>query len=861
MPRARPQRPIQTHPRPAPAAYPPRPGRPMRVTRWRQVASGLLGLLTIAWITSLPLAPFPPLPEQPAGPLDAPLLRVAPSAPSWRDTLVIDLIVNAPGVQQQRGHLRWIQGRQRASMAVTFLANGHPQRLVLPIGTHPAWRGAVSSPRLGLLHPDGLTVTITQVQYGQRSPWALDALLLRGLAPLLPAFPPWSHAVLLVAALLSGLLALLWPGSHWRQRLAVGGVLLGVGSGGATILAQVRLLLVLIADYGTLDTATAIARSPQYDEHPQAMIALARHADDLPNGPILLLDQNSSSDLLHRARYLLYPRRVDQHSPQTNPTDLPRMIAAEYVGVMERTPREQPPVPGWERIGSPTDPIALWRAPGIPAASLRPPVTGPVTLPLLAGLGLVGLVGWSLAGLVSGRGGLRLLNAWPLGVSLLAGWMWILAVSGITWSWSNIGLPLLLGAGLLCWVEWQRAGAPALRIRWPRLTWHWEHVGGLLIGLLMAAVMVQALLLPFTDRDTWRMWGLKGQAFYLDGDLAPVLRMYHQENVHHPAYPPAQPLVQAWLYLTMGGLDERLVKVIFPLWYLICVVAVGWIARQWTTRRAALGWMLLLATTPLMLDHATLANADLPLAVPLLLGGYTLSCWITEGRPMWLVGSVLLLASAAGIKLDGTYLGAGMLLAAVLVRGMTVRGRRCRRQTIGHGVLALCAFVALLLPWYAYTQALDLRSDIPGTAQLIQAGGELLWEGFRVIGAELLLSYNNSSLGLLGGGYGVLWLLCGAALLVGWQQIRQDAVLQFVLLVLLGGFLFYLGIYTLRPYYSIERYLLHLAPLAVVAAARATRPLAPLPRPHPPDGPAPAHGQTPSGRRTARRTARGRAVG
>lgn len=181
-----------------------------------------------------------------------------------------------------------------------------------------------------------------------------------------------------------------------------------------------------------------------------------------------------------------------------------------------------------------------------------------------------------------------------------------------------------------------------------------------------------------------------------------------------------------------------------------------------------------------------------------------------------------------------------------------------RRQTLGHGSLALGAFVALLLPWHGYTQALDLRSDIPGTARLVQAGGQLLWEGIRVIGAELLLSYNNSALGLLGGGYGVLWLVCGGALLVGWRQIRPDAVLQFLLLVLLGGVLFYLGIYTLRPYYSIERYLLHLAPLAVVAAARATRSLTPLPHSHAPDGPTPAPGRPPSGRGVSRRSSRGR---
>jgi len=111
--------------------------RPVTITRLQRSIAVVLGLLTIAWISSLPLAPFLQLPAQPPRTVDAPLLRAPPPSPTWRDTLVIDLAVTAPGVQQQRGRLLWTQGHQRASMAVTLLADGRPSAWCSPSAPTP----------------------------------------------------------------------------------------------------------------------------------------------------------------------------------------------------------------------------------------------------------------------------------------------------------------------------------------------------------------------------------------------------------------------------------------------------------------------------------------------------------------------------------------------------------------------------------------------------------------------------------------------------------------------------------------------------------------------------------------------------
>jgi hypothetical protein len=226
---------------------------------------------------------------------------------------------------------------------------------------------------------------------------------------------------------------------------------------------------------------------------------------------------------------------------------------------------------------------------------------------------------------------------------------------------------------------------------------------------------------------------------------------------------------------------------------------------------------------PLYLDHATLDNADLPLAVAMLLGGIGLAGWVESGERSEIVGGAVALGAAAWIKLDGMYLGAGMLGVALLVRLVVYRRDRSHwRPVLTEGLLAGAIFAALVVPWVGYTRLLGL-SDLPALAALQHDGWALFWEGLVVIGAEVLFSYNNSSMGLLGGGYGAFWFVCFGGLVVGWRRLRNDTVLWFLLLVVAGGCACYLAVYTVRPYFSVERYLLHLAPLVLLAAARAGR--------------------------------------
>jgi Dolichyl-phosphate-mannose-protein mannosyltransferase len=780
-------------------------------------------LILALFLVLIILAPVPSVVSLPLSAPDQPLVQQLPTTPT-SDDLLVGEIATPPLSQQQHLLLTWTQDNQhRHALPLTVLADGRTQQLAIPVGAHPGWRGEVRNVRLVAPYQKGV-VQVERMDLVRRSPLAPDLWLLRALHPALPILPPYANVQLFLVAMLGAGMALTLPWSHWRHRLALLGLLLAAGSGVWTGVSQLGVLSTATTTYGTMSDAQAVAHAPAYEAGPEAITQLVAIAAQLPDGPVLLLDVSPAGDLLHRARYLFYPRKVDVRSPQDAPTAIPQVLVDHYVAAIQLIPTEQPPAPGWERIATGEGPLAIWRSPGLPPMTPRPAVAWPAAaLPLLGGLTLILVAGWASAGALGWRGVFQLGAAWPLGTALLAWWMWLLDIVGLPWSVWSVGLPLLGGAGFLGWYMWRHHGQMPLCLELPRLRLHWSLLGWALVALLTGCVLVQAVLLPLTDRDSWTIWGLKSQAFFLDGSIEPVLSIYRGVDAHHASYPPAQPLAQTWLYLMMGGLSERLAKAIFPLWYLAGVLLTWWTCRRWTSRTVGLGWALLLATTPLYLDHATLANADLPLAVALQLGGIALACWVETGERRWIVGGAVALSAAAWLKLDGSYLGAGMLLAALLVAPLRRRGMHApRHRALVDGALALGLFAALVLPWLGYTRLLGLN-DLPGLESFQGDGWALLWEGIAVIGAEVLFSYNNSSMGLLGGGYGMFWLVCLGALAVGWRRLHSDAVLWFLLLIIAGGFAFYLAIYTVRPYYSVERYLLHLAPLALLAAARASR--------------------------------------
>jgi 4-amino-4-deoxy-L-arabinose transferase-like glycosyltransferase len=780
----------------------------------------VLGLLSIAWIASILLICLTPSKPLISTTNRRPLLAQHWPMASWRDTLVLDLAIGDRGVQQRHGTIVWGHDRHLYQLPLHALADGRIHRYVIPVGAHPEWRGTIGDLRLYFPQPAELKM-VSAAQLIRRPPWALEQLFLRMLFSLLIAAPPWEHVALAFAGLLGIGLALLCPIGAMRRRLVIVAVLLGIAGGTPAVWQQLKLTSALPLAYAHLDEVAAARLAPAYNEPAEINTALVDLASRLPTGPVLLFDQDARSYLAYRSRYLFYPRRIDVTTERLRPAVVAEVLRRGYTSIIGRG--QAPALPaGWQRLDAPGG-LTVLTVPGTPPPAPTA-ATGPLAwLGLLGGLVLVASLGWSIAGLFGLRGGERLAGAWVLGTSATAWWMVALVWLGGAWSWWSVGGPLGALATILGVYASRRAApiehAPA-ELSSACASWGSRlsiYGAWLLLLVLFGSVTVHSTLLPFTDQDTWSLWGLRGRAFYLDQALHPLLLMYRGQDLHQPAYPPAHSLLQTWGYLAMGGLNERLVKLIFPIWYAVLVGLVGLICRRWGSQRQALGWALLMATTPLLLDHATLGNADLPLAVAWLVGVVSLCRWIESSRRRWLLYGAVALAGGAWIKLDGLYFGVYAIGAAALLKSWLARRFA---EGLGPGLAALAIVLALTLPWPIYAASLGIGSPELNLALWQAAGANPLREGALTIVEELIFSHNNSAWGLLGGGFGALWLISLGALALNWRRLRHDPLLALLVLTVLGGIVFYLIIYALRPYASVERYLLHLAPLAVVAAAR-----------------------------------------
>jgi len=747
-----------------------------------------------------------------------------PTSLSWSNTITFDVRIAASNIYQQVGALLWFNDAGKSfNFPFTILADGAFHTVTLPVGAHPDWRGTVERAQIIFPYQDTNNVEIDNLRLIIRPWWAYDQLLLTALFPVLPAIPPWSAVLLLTGILLGSGVVVTLPWSSLRTRCTVAGIVFAVGLGLWTVVTQIVVVNAVASTYLRANDIAAAASVPLYDTKHQASAQLAAAARQLSDGPILLLDVRPHSDVLHYAQYLFYPHRVDSRSPQDRPADIPDLLTQQYSAVIQAQPNGQAPLDAWPQLSLPEGPLAIWHKPQ--AAQLAVvKLLLPTVLPgLITGLLAVGFVGWSIGGVLRTSGVLRIVVAWPLGTITIAWWMWLLDVSGISWNWATIALPLVSIAVIAAWSRWRQRGWASIQAALPKADW--TLAGWVVVAFLFGCVCLQATLMPSIDRDTWTMWGLKAKAFYLDDAIAPVLTMYRQFEPHHSGYPPGQPLLVAWVYTSIGGISERLGKSIFPLWYLTCIGLIWVACRQWMASHWAMAWTLLVATTPIVLDHATINNADLPLATVLLLGGVGLIGWIETTQRSQLVLATLALAGAAWLKPDGIFLGLGVLCAALLVRLWVARSQHQPAfPLLRDGTLALMSLLALFAPWWLHAWSLQLNSDAIRNATALPDVGTRLWDGIIVIIAEMAFSSSNSAQGLLGGSYGVLWFICLGTLVMNWQRLKSDPVAWFLLLVFAGGVFFYLAVYVVRPYYSIDRYLLHLAPFVVLAAARSTLP-------------------------------------
>jgi len=430
-------------------------------------------------------------------------------------------------------------------------------------------------------------------------------------------------------------------------------------------------------------------------------------------------------------------------------------------------------------------------------------------LPLsIAALLAIPLAGLPLAHRLGLRGPLLGAASWLLGAAMLALLMLATSALQIRWSRGVLGVCWLLAAGLpLAAARMIPGGAGERRpmsmrpTRAPDIA-AWLLVGGV-CGFQVLFSLLQAVRVPLGSFDSWSVWEYKGRRFWLDGGLNGDFLRDHSVVFAHPAYPPLLPLLTAWVYTWIGHPDPALIKPIYPVFFLMLLLAFFAAVRGRLGTRAALLGTPLLALLPSLSAYAGTGLADVPVAAALVAAAAAFVAGREgSGCPPYLAAG-LLLGVALLTKRDAAF----FVVAALPV---TWWQRVPRSRTLAWVLLPACLLAA---PWYLYAWASGLpdRDFLPATPHNLLMHADRLGEIGRLFGLNLLALSE----------WGVLWFAFGALLVAGLvgRRLRASALLCLtigpLLLYVLSLSLSAWPDYTLHVRTSLDRLIMVTTPFAL----------------------------------------------
>ncbi|MCA1646471.1 MAG: hypothetical protein LC797_13780 [Chloroflexi bacterium] len=246
-----------------------------------------------------------------------------------------------------------------------------------------------------------------------------------------------------------------------------------------------------------------------------------------------------------------------------------------------------------------------------------------------------------------------------------------------------------------------------------------ERAGWLLLGGVLLAATVRALVVPEAGWDAFSHWGLRAQAFALAGTIANA----HSE---HEYYPPLVPLLEAWVYVHRGGVAIDLAKTIWALVGSAFAVCLAWHLRLNLGQPRGLaplfGTAIVLAT-PTLVEGFWTGQADLALTAFLTLATLAIGQWQRSPSRTWLIQASLFGAAAALTKFEGLP-RVGVVVAAVLVEGALVRQWRSIQPALwlaAAGGLATLAWTAFEL-----THGISPNAEHIGEFQPLALGSVLV---------------------------------------------------------------------------------------------------------------------------------------
>ncbi len=412
------------------------------------------------------------------------------------------------------------------------------------------------------------------------------------------------------------------------------------------------------------------------------------------------------------------------------------------------------------------------------------------TIALLTGVGYIIIRGF---GLLSKKDNLLAIAcSYGLGIGLVTMQMYVYARLHIPWQKPLLFVPWLILAAILFLKNKDTIG-----FRMPKIPRFQIFETILLFGILFAFCYTtfQALIRPVSVWDAWVTWLLKSKVFFLDGTINPDVLSYIRVN-----YPLVINLLGTIVYVMIGMVDDVAVLLTSTAFYAFTALLLFSVLKKRHGLRYALLFTFLQVTTQNFVRHGgrwEAGLADLPLGYYSFCSVILLLQYMKDNSNKVLILLNIFLGITGLIKHEGIPMGIVIGLFAVY---------HIYKYKLYKHLPILLFWIMPIIDWDIFQRTYNPKDTYFSShifEMSIQKTVNAFWGTFK----ELI---NIKS-------WNLLWILYFYSFILFFKKIKKETFILHV--VIISQLSLYMAMYLFtvgnNPESSIERLLIHIAPVAL----------------------------------------------
>jgi len=257
----------------------------------------------------------------------------------------------------------------------------------------------------------------------------------------------------------------------------------------------------------------------------------------------------------------------------------------------------------------------------------------------------------------------------------------------------------------------------------------WENVVSrsilLAVGILIGFNVLVSVGLSYYSWDGIAIWGVKGYGIASEGTIFAASE-WGQTGTAFPMNIP----IQIAIYKLLSGDLLPGSKMIFSLFFASLLLGTYRVLKELqVSNLVSLIGIFILATTPIVFQHATIAYTNLPFTFYICMGTFWGLRGLRQEKMTEIVFAGLLMALASWTRPEGIVLAASLLMVMILVQIL-------RRRKIVHVFYAAVPIILIMAPWFVFTALHGTITEEFGLVRIAISGildGVFHWHGLMAV--------------------------------------------------------------------------------------------------------------------------------